>query len=216
MLFHEVTTVCYHQISSYWVVQKLLYTNCHVQKLLYTFQFACACAWTAVYRLYTKCRSRLCKCALVLWLVLCSVTYKNECFPNIALFLYTFISFTFQVLIRYRSFCSGRTPRALIKTIKYSNYWIILGITGKNHSKFQIILVIPGCKLTLNLTLPYFFYLTLPYVLPYHTIPYVLPHLTLPYVLPYITVPYVLPYLTSYLTVHYLTLPYLTSYLTLP
>ncbi len=65
-------------------------------------------------------------------------------------FLYTFISFTFQGWIRYRPFCCGRTPGALVKTIKYL--------------KFRIILIIPVYNLTLHLTLPYFLpYLTLPY-----------------------------------------------------
>ncbi len=60
-------------------------------------------------------------------------------FPRFPWFLYAFISFTFQGWIRYRSFCSGRTRGALVKTIKYS--------------KLQIILVIPVCNLTLRLTL---------------------------------------------------------------
>ncbi len=102
------------------------------------------------------------------------------------IFLYAFISFTFQGWIRYRSFCSGRTPGALVKTITYS--------------KFRIILFIPVCNLTLHLTfLPYLTicrtlpyrmsYLTLPYVLPYFTVSY----LTIPYVLPHLTLPYILP-----------------------
>ncbi len=68
-------------------------------------------------------------------------------------FLYAFISFTFQGWIRYQLFCSGRTPGALVKTIKYS--------------KSRIILVIPVSNLTLLLTLN----LTLSYVLPYLTLP---------------------------------------------
>ncbi len=143
-------------------------------------------------------------------------------------FLYAFISFTFQGWIRYQSFCSGRTPGMLVKTMKYL--------------KFQIILVIPVCKLTLLLTLPSFTlpYLTLPYLtlhyltsyhtlldltltLPCLTLPYILPYLTIPYVLPYLTLwtlpltlLYVLPYRTLNLTLSYFTLPYLMSYLTLP
>ncbi len=104
---------------------------------------------------------------------------------QVCLFLYTFISFTFQGRNRYRSFCSGRTLGALVKTIKYS----------KLRSFILVILV---CNLTLHLTLPYF--------LPYLTIPYVLPHLTLSCVLFYLT----LPYLMSYLTLQYLTLSYPT------
>ncbi len=37
---------------------------------------------------------------------------------SLTVFLYAFISFTFQVWIRYRSFCSGRTLGALVKTMK--------------------------------------------------------------------------------------------------
>ncbi len=89
-----------------------------------------------------------------------SIAPKYEaCFVPMQLFpascLYAFISFTFQGLIRYRSFWSGRTQEALVKTIKYSKFWIIL--------------VIPV-------------YVTLPYFLSYLTIPYLLPHLTSPYV----------------------------------
>ncbi len=53
-------------------------------------------------------------------------------------FLYAFISFTFQDWIRYQSFCSGRTPGALVKTIKYSKFWIILGSDSKNYQIFEI------------------------------------------------------------------------------
>ncbi len=82
------------------------------------------------------------------------------------------------------------------------------------------------------------FYLTLPYVLPYHTLtlrltlsyilPYLRSYLTLTYMLPYLTLPYepnllpTLPYILPYLSLH-VTLPYLTnltsdltSYLTIP
>ncbi len=125
--------------------------------------------------------------------------------PRILAFLYALISFTFQGWILYRSFCSGRTPEALVKTIKYL--------------KFKIILVIPVCNLTLPLTLPYHMScLTLPYLTSYLTLPYVLPYLTIsyvltwPYVLPYLT----LPYLTLRLTLPFCTLPYLTSDLALP
>ncbi len=118
-------------------------------------------------------------------------------------FLYAFISFTFQGWIQYRAFCSGRTPGALVKTIRYS--------------KFRIIFVISVCNLTLPLTLPYFLlyltsYLIIPYVLLYFTIPYLKPTLclTLPYILTYLTFYFTLPYLMSYLTI-----PYLTSYLAL-
>ncbi len=126
------------------------------------------------------------------------------------LFLYAFISFTFQGWIRYWSFCSGRTPGTLVKTIIYS--------------KFRIILVIPVCNLTLHrwrLTLPY---LTLPYLTLCLTLSYILPYLrsyltpyfTLPYRLP--TLPYILPYLSLHVTLPYLTniTSYLTSYLTIP
>ncbi len=116
---------------------------------------------------------------------------------DFSIFLYTFTSFTFQGWIRYRSFCSGRTPGALVKTIKYS--------------KFRIILIIPVG----NLTLP----LTLPYHTSYLTIRHITLHLTLHYLtLPYFTLLY-LPYLTlPYLTIPYLTIPYLnhTICLTLP
>ncbi len=105
------------------------------------------------------------------------------------LFLCSFISFTFQGSIQYLSFCSGRTPGALVKTIKYS--------------KFRIICVISVC----NLTLP----LTLPYHTSYLTLPYITLHLTLHYLtLPYLNPTYLMSYLTSYFT-----LPYVLLYLTL-
>ncbi len=131
--------------------------------------------------------------------------YRENTF--LFLFLYTFISFTFQGWIRYRSFCSGRTPGALVKTIKYL--------------KFRIILVIPICNLTLHLTLPYFLlYLSIRPTLPYRmsyltfTLPYVLPYHTLPYLICYLTLPYE-SYLLPYLTLR-LALPFLTCYLTFP
>ncbi len=133
-------------------------------------------------------------------------------------FLYAFISFTFQGWIQYRSFCTGRTPGALVKTIKYSKFWNILVISVCN-------LTLP---LTLHLTLPYHTsYLTLHYLtLPYHTLsePYImsyimsyltLPYLTLHFTLPYLTLCLTLPYCTvSYHTILF-TLPYLRSYLTI-
>ncbi len=136
--------------------------------------------------------------------------------------LYAFISLTFQGWIWYRSFCSGRTPEALVKTIKYSN--------------FRIILVIPVRNLTLHLTLPYLPYLTIPcrvsyltlcLTLPYHTLRLTLPylrsyltlHLTLTYILPYLTLcltlPYFLPYLPYFLPYLPYILPYILPYLTL-
>ncbi len=54
-------------------------------------------------------------------------------------FLYAFISFTFQGWIRYRSFCSGRTLGALVKTVKYSKFRIILGSASKNYQIFEIL-----------------------------------------------------------------------------
>ncbi len=163
-----------------------------------------------------------------------SMSHRIECF---SWFLYAFISFTFQGWIRYQSFCSGRTPGVLVKTIKYL--------------KFQIILVILVCNLTLPLILPSLLlylalpHITLPYLmsyhtllyltltlpsltlftsyltLPYHTIPYhtITLCLTLPYTLSYLTLHFTLPYLTLCLTLPYLTLlyePYLMSYLTVP
>ncbi len=84
-------------------------------------------------------------------------------------FLYTFISITFQGWIQYRSFCSGRTMGALVKTIKYSSM----------------------CNLTLPLTLLYSLLYLLPYLTSYFT-----SYLTLPYILPYLTLPYIIPYIT--------------------
>ncbi len=78
-------------------------------------------------------------------------------------FLYAFISFTFQGWIRYQSFCSGRTLGALMKTMKYL--------------KFRIILVITVCNLTLPLTLP-------------HILPYISLHLTSHYCTSCLTLPY--------------------------
>ncbi len=49
------------------------------------------------------------------------------------------------------------------------------------YLKFRIILVIPGCNLTLPLPLPSF--------LPYLFIRLTLPYLTLPYILPYLAIP---------------------------
>ncbi len=58
--------------------------------------------------------------------------------PFRARYLYAFISFTFQGWIRYRSGCSGRTPGALVKTIKYSKFRIILGSASKKYQIFEI------------------------------------------------------------------------------
>ncbi len=133
----------------------------------------------------------------------------------VSLFLYTFISFTFQGWIRYQSFCSGRILGALVKTMKYLKFRIILVIPVRNlalpltfpsflpyfTSYFTLpYFTIPYCNLILCLTLPYFMsYLTLHPILPYLTL-----SLTLPYILPYLTIPHVLRYLTSYFTLPYL------------
>ncbi len=85
-----------------------------------------------------------------------SIKWLGSKIINMEWFLYAFISFTFQGWIRYQSFCSKRTPGALVKTMKYL--------------KFRIILVIPVCNFTL------------PYLLPYLTLPHINLHLTLPYV----------------------------------
>ncbi len=106
--------------------------------------------------------------------------HKQFCF-----YFYTLLfHLLFKVKFNIDPFCSGRTPGALVKTIKYS--------------KFQIILFISVCNFT--------FYLTLPYILPYLTLRltlhYLTSYLTLPYVLPYFT----LPYHTLCLTLLYYTL----------
>ncbi len=133
---------------------------------------------------------------------------------RIGVYLVTFYTLLFHLLFKVefdigRSFCSGRTPEALVKTI--------------NYSKFRIILVIPVCNLTLPFTLPYFLlylspYLTFPYITLHITLHYLtLPYLTLPYLtLPYHTLCLTLPYHTLCLTLPYYTLPYLNPTLYYP
>ncbi len=101
------------------------------------------------------------------------------------------------ILLMRRSKTSG----ALVKTIKYS--------------KFRIILFISVCNFTLPLTIPYhtsYLALTLPYITLRHTLHYLTSYLTLPYILPYITVHLTLPYHTLCLTIPYFTLPYVLPY----
>ncbi len=99
-----------------------------------------------------------------------------------------------------------------LNSISIILFWENTRSASKNY---QIILIIPVCNLTLNLTLPYFSpYLTLPYVLPYHTVCHTSPYLT--YVLPCFALPYLtLPHHTLCLTLPY-TVHYLTPYLILP
>ncbi len=59
-------------------------------------------------------------------------------------FLYAFIWFTFQGWIQYRSFCSGRTLGVLVKTIKYSKFWIILLIGCATSILLSSMLMVQG------------------------------------------------------------------------
>ncbi len=64
------------------------------------------------------------------------MTHDHDDTPH-AIYMLLFYSL-FKVLIRYRSFCSGRTQGALVKIIKYSKFRIILGSTSKNYQIFEI------------------------------------------------------------------------------